>query len=87
MQVELLFVLYLLMSWGDYMNKMNQHILYLKAERPRRWAFLQEQLDKAHKNMSLTEIGDLHSFVKEIFEAAPYEYETFNYLFWQKVEG
>ena len=48
------------------MDRMNQHILYLKAERPKRWAFLQEQLDKAHKNMNLTEIRDLHSFVKEI---------------------
>lgn len=67
------------------MDKMNQHILYLKAERPKRWAFLQGQLDKAHKNMNLTEIRDLHSFVKDTFEAVPYEYETFNYLFWQKV--
>lgn len=66
-------------------DDMKHHILYLKAERPKRWAFLQEQLAKVHPKMTLSEGAALHEFVKDIFSGEPYEYDTFLYLFWEKV--
>lgn len=67
------------------MENLNVHILYLKAERPKRWKFLIENVDKIKTNSTLEEVENVFNFVQNMFEEEPIEFETFNYLVWQKL--
>lgn len=61
------------------------HVTYLKAERPNRYKFLTEQVDKIKITSTLNEVEKVFKYVENIFEAEPIEFETFNYLVWQKL--
>ena len=67
------------------MENLNVHILYLKAERPERWKFLIENVDKIKTTSTLEEVENVFKFVQNMFEEEPIEFETFNYLVWQKL--
>lgn len=67
------------------MENLNIHILYLKAERPKRWKFLTENVDKIKTTSTLEEVKEVFDFISNMFEAEPIEIETFNYLVWQKL--
>ena len=67
------------------MENLNIHILYLKAERPKRWKFLTENVDKIKTTSTLEEVKEVFDFISNIFEAEPIEIETFSYLVWQKI--
>lgn len=67
------------------MKDLNVHILYLKAERPKRWKFLTEEVDKIKTTSTLEEVKEVFDFISNMFEAEPIEIETFNYLVWQKL--
>ena len=67
------------------MKNLNVHILYLKADRPNRWKFLTENVDKIKTTSTLEEVKEVFDFISNIFEAEPIEIETFNYLVWQKI--
>ena len=67
------------------MENLNTHILYLKAERPKRWKFLTENVDKIKTTSTLEEVKEVFDFISNIFESEPIEIETFNYLVWQKL--
>lgn len=67
------------------MENLNVHILYLKAERPKRWKFLTENVDKIKTTSTLEEVKEVFDFISNMFEAEPIEIETFNYLVWQKL--
>ena len=67
------------------MKGLNMHILYLKAERPKRWKFLTESVDKIKTTSTLEEVKEVLDFISNIFEAEPIEIETFNYLVWQNL--
>ena len=67
------------------MENLNIHILYLKAERPKRWKFLTENVDKIKTTSTLEEVKEVFDFISNMFEAEPIEIETFNYLVWQKI--
>lgn len=67
------------------MKDLNVHILYLKAERPKRWKFLTENVDKIKTTSTLEEVKEVFNFISDMFEAEPIEIETFNYLVWQKL--
>lgn len=67
------------------MKNLNIHILYLKAERPKRWKFLTENVDKIKTNSTLEEVKEVFNFISDMFESEPIEIETFNYLVWQKL--
>ena len=61
------------------------HVIYLKAERPNRYKFLTENVDKIKTTSTLEEVKEVFNFISDIFEAEPIEIETFNYLVWQKL--
>ena len=61
------------------------HVTYLKAERPNRYKFLTEQVDKIKTTSTLNEVENVFKYVEDMFEAEPIEFETFNYLVWQKL--
>lgn len=61
------------------------HVTYLKAERPNRYKFLTEQVDKIKTTSTLNEVEKVFKYVENMFEAEPIEFETFNYLVWQKL--
>ena len=67
------------------MKDLNVHILYLKAERPKRWKFLTEKVDKIKTTSTLEEVKEVFDFISNMFEAEPIEIETFSYLVWQKL--
>lgn len=67
------------------MENLNVHILYLKAERPERWKFLIENVDKIKTTSTLEEVKEVFNFISDMFEDEPIEIETFNYLVWQKL--
>lgn len=67
------------------MENLNVHILYLKAERPKRWKFLTENVDKIKTTSTLEEVKEVFNFISDMFEDEPIEIETFNYLVWQKL--
>lgn len=67
------------------MGNLNVHILYLKAERPNRYKFLTENVDKIKTTSTLEEVKEVFNFISDMFEAEPIEIETFNYLVWQKL--
>lgn len=67
------------------MENLNIHILYLKADRPKRWKFLTENVDKIKTTSTLEEVKEVFDFISNMFEAEPIEIETFNYLVWQKL--
>ena len=67
------------------MENLNIHILYLKAERPKRWKFLTENVDKIKTTSTLEEVKEVFDFISNMFEDEPIEIETFNYLVWQKL--
>ena len=67
------------------MKDLNVHILYLKADRPKRWKFLTENVDKIKTTSTLEEVKEVLDFISNIFEAEPIEIEAFNYLVWQKL--
>ena len=67
------------------MKNLNIHILYLKAERPKRWKFLTENVDKIKTTSTLEEVKKVFDFISNMFEDEPIEFETFNYLVWQKL--
>lgn len=62
------------------------HVTYLKAERPNRYKFLTDQVDKVKTTYTLEEVKEVFDFISNIFEAEPIEIETFNYLVWQKLD-
>ena len=62
------------------MKDLNMHILYLKADRPKRWKFLAENVDKIKTTSTLEEVKEVFDFISNIFEAEPIEIETFSYL-------
>lgn len=66
------------------MKGLNMHILYLKAERPNRYKFLTENVDKIKTTSTLEEVKEVFDFISNMFEAEPIEIEIFNYLVWQK---
>lgn len=61
------------------------HVVYLKAERPNRYKFLTDQVDKIKTTSTLEEVEKVFKFVESMFDAEPIEFETFNYLVWQKL--
>ena len=61
------------------------HVIYLKAERPNRYKFLTENVDKIKTTSTLEEVREVFNFISDMFEAEPIEIETFNYLVWQKL--
>lgn len=61
------------------------HVTYLKAERPNRYKFLTDQVDKVKTTYTLEEVKEVFDFISNIFESEPIEIETFNYLVWQKL--
>lgn len=61
------------------------HVIYLKAERPNRYKFLTENVDKIKTTSTLEEVKEVFNFISDMFEAEPIEIETFNYLVWQKL--
>ena len=67
------------------MENLNVHILYLKSERPNRYKFLTENVDKIKTTSTLEEVKEVFDFISNIFESEPIEIETFNYLVWQKL--
>ena len=67
------------------MENLNVHILYLKSERPNRYKFLTENVDKIKTTSTLEEVKEVFDFISNMFEAEPIEIETFNYLVWQKL--
>ena len=67
------------------MKNLNIHILYLKAERPNRYKFLTENVDKIKTTSTLEEVKKVFDFISNMFEDEPIEFETFNYLVWQKL--
>ena len=64
------------------MKGLNMHILYLKAERPNRYKFLTENVDKIKTTSTLEEVKEVFDFISNMFEAEPIEIEIFNYLVW-----
>lgn len=67
------------------MKNLNVHILYLKAERPKRCRSLTENVDKIKTTSTLEEVKEVFDFISNMFEAEPIEIETFNYLVWKKL--
>ena len=67
------------------MENLNIHILYLKADRPNRYKFLTENVDKIKTTSTLEEVKKVFDFISNMFEDEPIEFETFNYLVWQKL--
>ena len=61
------------------------HVIYLKAERPNRYKFLTENVDKIKTTSTLEEVREVFNFISDMFEAEPIEIEAFNYLVWQKL--
>ena len=61
------------------------HVTYLKAERPNRYKFLTDQVDKVKTTYTLEEVKEVFDFISNIFESEPIEIETFNYLVCQKL--
>lgn len=61
------------------------HVIYLKAERPNRYKFLTENVDKIKTTSTLEEVEEVFNFISDMFEAEPIEIEAFNYLVWQKL--
>ena len=61
------------------------HVIYLKAERPNRYKFLTENVDKIKTTSTLEEVREVFNFISDMFEAEPIEIETFSYLVWQKL--
>ena len=61
------------------------HVTYLKAERPNRYKFLTDQVDRIKTTSTLEEVKKVFNYVQDMFDKEPIEFETFNYLIWQKL--